>query len=89
MKTINAVSKFGSLSAGESANGSKYGVAVLNLTYSGGYHDGQVAQNQLVLTNKPVTTPDNGTTLLLLGMSLTGLFVAGLRRSRKAATVRA
>jgi hypothetical protein len=77
-----ALNHFGTLTLADAASAGAYNVAILNLTYP----NGTVAQNQLVLTNKPTTTPDSASTVLLLGVSLGGLFVAGLRR--QVATVR-
>lgn len=59
------ISQFGSSIAAMADNNGFYGVAVLNLYYL----NGDLSQDQLVLV------PDSGTTAVLLGVGLLGLFL--------------
>jgi hypothetical protein len=76
-----AITHFGSLTSADAAENGSLGVSVLVLTNCSG---NGISQNQLVYTGTPTTngtpTPDGGTTATLLGMSLGGLSLFGLRR---------
>ena len=71
------ISQFGSAAAAMANNNGFYGVGVLNLW--GDSRHTQFAQDQLVL----VPVPDGGTTAMLLGSGLLGLFLFNRKVSRR------
>lgn len=78
------IGKFGSWGNALFANGSTYGVSVLNLWGVGQVNTGGgKQQDQLILTSKTgFSVPDGGSTVAFLGMSITGL--VALRRKFQA-----
>ena len=71
------ITKFGSAAAAMADNNGVYGVAVLNLWNDANHNS--PAQDQLILN--PV--PDGGTTAMLLGVGLLGLFLFNRKVSRR------
>ena len=67
------ISHFGTFAKAQVAASSSYGVQVLELTDS----NGGIAQDQLIYTGGSV--PDNGTTAVLIGVSLLGLVLISRR----------